>query len=329
MQKMKNRLYKLSRLVEKAPVFLSSWRGINPNAYYFTGVEDDAFAVLVTRKETIAYGFHEYGFADQSIPAKDMRKHFWKYLEKNRIKKLQVDESDGTFFGRLLEKKIKPLPVRTKFLKMRVTKDTKEKSRIAKAQSITKSCFQKVKNHLSGKTENHVAGLLELEARKRGVRFEAFPPIVAAGTNGAAPHHRPGNTRIKKSDPVVIDIGVKYQNYCADFTHTTYEGKDPVISDAINAVKEAFSAARKLAKIGAKGQVLSDAALEVIEDYGFKDHSFRKIGLRLGHHVGLEVHDGVTGLEEDVLRKGMVFTIEPGVYVQGKFGVRFEDIVIL
>ncbi|HLD75700.1 MAG TPA: M24 family metallopeptidase, partial [Candidatus Norongarragalinales archaeon] len=132
-----------------------------------------------------------------------------------------------------------------------------------------------------------------------------------------------------KKDAVIVDIGVKYKNYCADFTHTLYEGSDPRVTEAITAVKEAYQAARKLAKVGIKGQVLSDAALKVVEEYGFKEHSFRKIGLRLGHHVGLEVHDGATALEDDVLKKGMAFTIEPGVYVPKKFGVRFEDIVML
>ncbi|MBI5225990.1 M24 family metallopeptidase [Candidatus Micrarchaeota archaeon] len=342
------RLSKLKPLLSKHAVFLSSFAHENPNAYYFTGVEDDWFAVLVTQKETVAYGMGPerdrknkggkgrsqkkgtYEFADQTIAPREMRKHFWEYLQKHKIKTLGVDESDGVLLQRLQQKKIKPVGLHQKFLEIRTLKDPYEKACIAKAQQLTKACFNAVQPHMVGKSENHVAGLLELEARKRNVRFDAFPPIIAAGAHGATPHHRPGASKIRPSDAtVVVDIGVKYQSYCADFTHTEYNGSDKYTKDAIHAVQEAYKAARKLAKVGTKGKVLNDAALAVIKEYGYEKYSHASIGLRLGHHVGLEVHDGAGGLEEQVLKKGMCFTIEPGIYVPGKFGVRFEDIVIL
>ncbi len=327
-----SRLKRLKPLVAKHPVFLSSFYHENPNAFYFTGIEEDWFAALVTPDETIAYGMGPeggYDFADQTIMPREMRKHFWDYLQKHRIKKLGLDESDGLLLNRLMHKKIKPVGLHNEFLKIRTLKDAHEKSRIAKAQQLTKACFNAVRHHIVGKTENHVAGLLELEARTRNVRFDAFPPIIAAGPHGAVPHHRPGARKISKSDAVVVDIGVKYDHYCADFTHTAYQGSDRQTQDAIDAVQEAYKAARKIAKVGVKGKIMNDAALNVIKEYGFEKYSHASIGLRLGHHVGLEVHDGASGLEEQTLKKGMVFTIEPGIYIPGKFGVRFEDIVSL
>jgi len=330
------RLSKLNPLLAKHPVFLSSFYHENPNAYYFTGIEEDWFALLVTEKETIAYGMgpegdgkSDYAFADVTIRPREMRKHFWEYIHKHKIRKLGLDESDGLLLNRLMQKKVNPVGLHEKFLKIRTFKDAYEKSCIAKAQQITKACFNAVRPHMTGKSENHVAGLLELEARKRGVRFDAFPPIIAAGSHGAVPHHRPGPRKISKADAVVVDIGVKYGHYCADFTHTVYDGQDKQTKDALDAVKEAYKAARKKVKIGVKGKVLNDAALSVIKEYGFEKNSHASIGLRLGHHVGLEVHDGASGLEEQPLKKGMVFTIEPGIYIPGKFGVRFEDIVML
>jgi Xaa-Pro aminopeptidase len=327
-----SRLSRLKPLVSKHPVFLSSFYHENPNTYYFTGVQEDWFAVLMTQDETVAYGMGPeggYDFADQTIVPRDMRKHFWDYLQKHRIKKLGLDESDGLLLNRLLQKKIKPVGLHEEYLKIRTFKDAHEKACIAKAQQLTKTCFNAVRPHMVGKSENHVAGLLELEARKRNVRFEAFPPIIASAANGAIPHHRPGSRKIGKADPVVVDIGVKYEHYCADFTHTVYEGSDAQTKDAVDAVKEAYKAARKRAKPGVKGQVLNDASLDVIKEYGFEKHSHRQLGLRIGHHVGLDVHDGTGGLEEQTLKKGMAFTIEPGIYIPGKFGVRFEDIVLL
>jgi len=330
------RLKRLAPLLSKHAVFLSSFYHENANAYYFTGVEEDWFAVLVTQKEIIAYGMGphgdgtgEYGFADVTVKPREMRKHFWDYLRKHRIRKLGLDESDGVLLNRLMQKKIKPVGLHEEFLKIRTLKDAHEKRCIAHAQKLTKACFAAVRLHMVGKTENHVAGELELEARKRNVRFDAFPPIIAAGSHGATPHHRPGSRKIGKTDATVVDIGVKYDHYCADFTHTVYEGRDPYTQDAVLAVQEAYKAARKLAKPGVKGQILNDASLDVIKEYGFEKYSHRSLGLRIGHHVGLEVHDGAGGLEEQTLKKGMVFTIEPGIYVPGKFGVRFEDIVSL
>ena len=330
------RLSKLKPLLTKHAVFLSSFYHENPNAYYFAGIQEDWFALVLTEDETIAYGMgpqgdgkSQYAFADQTIAPRQMRKHFWDYLHKHRIKKLGLDGSDGVLLNRLLQKKIKPVALHEEFLKIRTIKDAHEKACIARAQYITKACFDAVRNHMIGKTENHVAGLLELEARKRNVRFDAFPPIIAAGPHGATPHHRPGNRHVKKTDATVVDIGVKYNHYCADFTHTVYEGQDRYTQDAIEAVKEAYKAARKLAKPGVKGKVLNDAALAIIKEYGFEKHSHSSIGLRLGHHVGLEVHDGVSGFDEKTLKHGMCFTIEPGIYIPGKFGVRFEDIVIM
>ncbi len=334
MSKPPSRMRKLSPFSSKHAVFLSSFHDVNPNAYYFTGVADDWFAVLATEKETIAYGMGPHGegnydFADTTIKPREMRKHFWDYLQKHKIKTLGVDESDGVLLNRLMQKKIKPIALHQKFLEIRTLKDNYEKACIAKAQQLTKACFHAVESQMFNKSENHVAGLLELEARKRNVRFDAFPPIIASAQNGAVPHHRPGSRIIRRTDPTVVDIGVKYRNYCADFTHTVYDGSDTYTQDAVAAVQEAYKAARKHAKPGINGKAMNDAALAVIKEYGFEKYSHRSLGLRIGHHVGLEVHDGAGSLEEQTLKRGMAFTIEPGIYVPGKFGVRFEDIVIL
>lgn len=325
---MANRLAKLRKIVQKQPVLLMSWGRANPNAFYFTGIQDDAFAVFLTKDETIAYGSGSFEFADQTVPAKDMRQHFWKLVQKRKIKKIGLDESDGHLFSRLIRKKIAPVPLHTQFQNMRAIKDPSEIECIKRAQRITKKAFEEVRPHMEGKTENHVAGLLELSARKQGVALDAFPPIVASGPNAAEPHAVPSQRKISTSQCTVVDMGAKYKHYCGDFTYTVFEGKNPEQKDAVLAVKEAYNAARKKAKTGVKGKTLNQTAQDVIREYGFVKHSFSAIGLRLGHSVGLDVHDGF-GLEDVTLKKGMAFTIEPGIYVPKKFGVRFEDLVTL
>lgn len=322
------RLFKLENRVARQPILLRSWYAPNPNAYYFTGVDDDTFAVFLTKNETIAYGHGDYPFADQTRAPKDMREHFWDYVKKHNIKKIGLDESDGALFSRLVQKKIVPVPLQAAFRKIRTIKDSNEIAFIRRAQQITKKAFEKVRPHMAGKTENHVAGLLELAARKQNAALDAFPPIVASGPHGAQPHAKPTSRIIRNTECTVVDMGVKYNHYCGDFTSTVFEGKNSEQKDAVLAVKEAYQAARKKAINGVNGKTLNRAAQDVIKEYGFSKHSFAAIGLRLGHSVGLEVHDGF-GVEDVTLKKGMAFTIEPGIYVPKKFGVRFEDIVTL
>ncbi len=328
MAQKRDRLSKLAPLLKRQPVLLMSWLGTNPNAYYFTGLDAEPFAVLATPRETIAYGDGPFSFADQTIPARKLREHFWKYLEKHRIKKVGVDESDGALFARLVQKKITPVPLRTAFQKIRSLKDAPEIAAIRRAQAITKKAVFEVEAGRFGKTEHRLAGEIELAARKQGAALNAFTPIVASGPHGAEPHAHVSQRKMTRADPVVIDVGAKWNHYCGDFTHTAYDGSDPHTKDAVLAVKESYKAARKRAEIGVSGKELNRAAQAVITEYGFEKNSFAAIGLRLGHSVGLEVHDGF-GLEDVTLKKGMAFTIEPGIYVPGKFGVRFEDIVTL
>ena len=113
-----------------------------------------------------------------------------------------------------------------------------------------------------------------------------------------------------------------------DATRTFYQGKNKKIIDSVEAVKEAKKAAEKKVRIGATGKALSEAALKVLEEYKLSNYSYKKVGLSIGHFIGLSVHDGPS-LEKTVLKKGMAFTIEPGVYLPNKYGVRFEDVTIL
>ncbi|MBI5036046.1 M24 family metallopeptidase [Candidatus Micrarchaeota archaeon] len=322
------RLDKLQKIAGKTPVFLASLGKVNNNLFYFTGVDEEAFALLFTPHETIAYGNTEYPWADKTVPSAKLKKHFRDYVKENKIKKIGVDENDLLSYQRLSKKNFSPVPLAKRFAEARKIKEPEEKRKIRKAQAITKECFNATKNKIFNKTESHAAGLFELEARKKGSALDAFPPIVASGENSASPHARPTARKIGRNDVVVVDIGATCEHYCGDFSSTIYEGKDRETTDAVEAVREAQKAAMKAARPGAKGKGVNEAAEKVISEYGFGDYSFRKARLRIGHHVGLEVHDGPCP-EEDVLKKGMVFTIEPGIYVPKKFGVRFEEIVFL
>lgn len=152
--------------------------------------------------------------------------------------------------------------------------------------------------------------------------------IVGAGGNGAFPHHQTGDTRLKSGDAVVMDIGGATGGYSSDITRMAVLGEPPEGYIEVHAIVEAaVEAAMAAARPGVKAHVVDDAARGVITAAGYGDFFVH----RTGHGMGVEIHEQpyLTSVSETVLETGMVFSIEPGIYLPGRFGIRLEDIVIL
>ena len=177
-------------------------------------------------------------------------------------------------------------------------------------------------------TETEVAWELEKHIREHGGDGLAFDTIVAAGPNAARPHHRAGDTRIEEGQPVVLDFGAKADGYCADMTRTICVGKeDDQFRKIYDLVLGAQVTAESLIKAGITGDEGDGYARKVIEDAGYGDN----FGHSLGHGIGLYVHERpmVANKAQNVLENGMVFSVEPGIYLTGWGGVRIEDLVVL
>ena len=177
-----------------------------------------------------------------------------------------------------------------------------------------------------GMSEGELAGLINLGIRKRGWR-ESFETIVAFGANASRPHHLPGVARLKRNDTILVDWGVRYQNYCCDLTRCFAVGKvDAEYKRIYDAVLEAQRAAIAKVRAGVSAAEVDEAARGVIRKYDLPVY-----GHGTGHGVGLEVHEGpvVSGRNKGKLRAGEVITIEPGVYMPGKAGVRIEDDILV
>lgn len=177
-----------------------------------------------------------------------------------------------------------------------------------------------------GMTEEEVAAV----ARAHFVSAGAKPlfSIVGAGPNGAMPHHHTGSTVLKEGDVVVMDIGGGSEGYSSDITRMAVMGEAPEGFDEVHAiVNRAVEAAIEVARPGVKAHVLDDAARGVIAEAGYGENFLH----RLGHGLGTEVHEPpwISASSETVLDEGMVFSIEPGIYLSGRFGLRLEEIVIL
>ncbi len=212
---------------------------------------------------------------------------------------------------------------------LRSVKSESELDNIRKACEITqKAYYQTLKIVREGMTEIELKEVLCSLYLEYGAEGEVFDTIVAFGENGAIPHHQTGETRLKKGMPILIDTGCKVNGYISDYTRTAFFGQPPKkFIDCYNAVKKANELAIEKITDGTKTFVADGYARDYLKEVGLAEYFTHS----LGHGVGLEVHEYPTlsPKTDDEIRNGTVFTIEPGVYFDGEFGIRIEDTVAL
>ena len=179
-----------------------------------------------------------------------------------------------------------------------------------------------------GATERGIAAQLLDIYRAHGAEDFSFPPIVSFGAHAADPHHEPDGTALRAGEVVLFDIGGRRERYCSDMTRTFFFGEPDAESARVyDVVRRANEAAEALVRPGVRFCDLDRAARGVIEDAGYGPYFTH----RLGHSIGLEDHEpgDVSSVNEDVVEPGMTFSIEPGVYLPGRTGVRIEDLVLV
>ncbi len=212
-----------------------------------------------------------------------------------------------------------------------LVKEAWEMDRIARACDIAEAAFNELLGDIKeGMTETDVAAILEYYMRAFGASGTSFDTICAFGANASMPHYETGMRKLRFGDPVLIDFGCKYEGYCSDITRTFLFGDDKYHED-FKKVHSIVLLAHELAKeritSGMTGRQADAIARNYLESKGLGGmftHS-------LGHGVGLQIHEApnLSPRSEDVLEDGMVFSIEPGVYLPGEMGVRIEDTVLL
>lgn len=212
---------------------------------------------------------------------------------------------------------------------LRADKDREELRKIEAVVAITDEAFESVRKRMRpGMTEKQVAWELERALRDFGADGICFDVIVGSGPNAALPHAACSDRPIQASEPIVIDVGGKWAGYSADLSRTVCLGEP---SETFNKVYDIVLGAQLTAiatiSNGMTGEEADGLARVVIEQAGYGD----AFGHGLGHGVGLAVHElpRLGKHSTDVLRPGMVFTIEPGIYLKGWGGVRIEDVVVL
>ncbi len=205
-----------------------------------------------------------------------------------------------------------------------------EIKKFKKAQRITREMIRRVPSALKSRpTEKQLAEKLLGWAKELGADGLSFDPIVAFGTNTSCPHHRATNRKLKKGHIVQIDVGAKYKGYCSDQSRVFFTAKPTALqSEVLKAVTLAKRKSTAAVKPGVSSRKLDQVATKVLKEFGFEEYFIHS----LGHGVGLEIHESVSisskGKSEKLL-KNEIITIEPGVYIPGKFGIRLEDEIVV
>jgi Xaa-Pro aminopeptidase len=212
-----------------------------------------------------------------------------------------------------------------RMVRMRAVKDDREMRCIREACWITDRAAREIGHLLKpGTTERKVHMEINYIMKAEGSDSDAFETIVASGPHSAYPHHDLTDRKLKKGDPVTLDFGAVYRGYCADLTRTHFIGEpSKALRDIYVAVHESYMAGIRASRAGVMLGDIDKACRDVVFEYGYGKYYVHSTG----HGVGLDVHEEPRvspGIKERVL-KGMVFTVEPGIYVPRVGGVRIEN----
>ena len=247
------------------------------------------------------------------------------------VKSLVVDGAMRADFLLPLQAATQPgqvTPVAPLIGPLRVRKSPEEIEALARAAALADQAMRVAFAACQpGVAESEVAWAVEEALRRDGAQEVDFT-LVAAGPNGAYPHHHSGPRRLQAGDAVVIDFGATLDGYKSDVTRMVFLGQPPdEFLQAYAAVLEANTRGREAVRPGVLAKEVDQAALSTLQARGYGDYFVH----RTGHGLGLEIHEApwISAVSETVLEPGMVFSVEPGVYLPGEFGIRIEDIVVV
>lgn len=213
---------------------------------------------------------------------------------------------------------------------LRLRKEPSEIALMREAVQVTEEALQRLIEQVRpGMTERQIASRLSVALLEAGGEAIPFEPIVLSGPNAALPHGVPGNREVQAGEVLLLDFGTSVGGYLSDITRTFVVGRQPDsrLREIYEVVKEANAAGRSVAGPGVPCQEVDRAARRVIETAGWGPYFIH----RTGHGIGLEGHEGPYMVEGNAepLDVGMAFTVEPGIYIPGEFGVRIEDDLII
>jgi len=333
----KNNIAKLKRLINEEDLVV-----IQPSSNmlylidFIEEVMERPILLFITRHEEFLLipKMYEEQFSTLNIPLityLDGEDPYEKINIKPNYFRLLVDENIHAKFLLKLIERIKPTSIDTIaeiMRNLRMYKDDEEILRIKHAVSLSEKVFEEfIKRVREGMSEKQLSFELKKVMMEFGVE-PSFEPIITSGENTTMPHLRSTDKKVRKGDIVIIDYGVRYKGYCSDITRVLSLGKPQkevleifeIVRDSKNLVEEGL-------RNGIKGFEADKIARDYIASKGFGENFIH----RTGHGIGIDVHEPpyLSPDYNQALEDRMVFTVEPGIYIQGKFGVRLEDMVVL
>ena len=310
------------------------------NQYYLTGFDFlDGYVLITREKSYLLTDFRyieaareethpDYEIISMSGSRKDL---FQELLASNGVKRIAFEEDDLTYSQKKIFENLfegyTMVPSGNVIGKMRVVKDADEIEKIIKAQRIAEAAFDHILGYITPqRTEVDIALELEFFMRSHGAKSVSFDTIAVSGSASSRPHGVPRNVRLEEGF-LTMDFGALYCGYCSDMTRTVVVGKcteemKKVYNTVLNAQLEALNAYA----IGKTGKEIDKVARDIINGAGYEGC----FGHGLGHGVGMDIHEapGVNAGASTPFCAGHVVTCEPGIYLEGKFGVRIEDMVV-
>jgi len=265
-------------------------------------------------------------------PSKKFTDILKEIVVKEKIKKIAIDEDDISVKEFLKIKKIvKVCSDKNTIQKLREIKKPYEVSQIKKACRLGDLTFKHILAQIkTGITEQELSKKIEMFILSKNASI-SFAPIVAFGDNSSSPHHVAGSKKLQRNETVLLDFGVKINNYCSDMTRTIFFGK---ATDEQKRIYETVLEAQNKAIKFLESSIVNRKSIKCFEIDSVSrryiiSQGFPSIPHSLGHGIGLEVHENprLSPKSDSILKKGMVFSIEPGIYIPGFGGVRIEDLV--
>jgi len=316
---------------------------MNPaNVFYLSGLKASLSYLIITEEKGYLLTDGRYFERAKPLAHEALEVHLIlenpmqtlkKFLRSLGVSTVGIEGDSITVATRsaLRSKHYKLIPLTAPIEKLRIKKDKTERELIKKAVEFTDRIFKEIlKEPLKGETELSIRGKIVQKAFSLGSSGESFPAIVAFKDHSAIPHWESSSTAIDGKGPLLIDFGIVYQGYVSDFTRTVYLGKaDEEFKKVYNLIKEAYFRALERVRVGRDVQEVDLAVREFFKEKGVLSYFTHSTG----HGVGIEVHEPprlYCKIKEKIkIEDGMVFTIEPGLYFPGKFGVRLENIVFV
>lgn len=304
-----------------------------PNIFYYSGFTSEDAVVFITKNRQILVTDSRYSVQARQqakdFEIRDVTEGIDKIAEMLEVEALGFEEGTVTVkeLARYQKFGKKLVPMQDKISGLRRIKDDYEIEKIKNAEELADAAYSYViENMRAGMTEREVALMLEFYMRKNGASGTSFDTIVASGLRSSMPHGAASDKVIGIGDFVTMDFGCRLDGYCSDMTRTVVIGKCTERQrEVYEVVLSAQKAAIEAIEVGKKCADIDKVARDIITEAGFG----RNFGHSLGHSVGIEIHERpvFAPRSEEIIEKGNVITVEPGIYIEGWGGVRIEDVV--